>query len=54
VEWQIRGGPPKGVGFDLWVVYVCWVAGLVVLYPLCRWYASFRARRRDLRLLRYL
>ena len=38
--------PPK-LGFDLWVVYVAWILGTLLLYPLCRWYAALKARRRD-------
>jgi uncharacterized membrane protein len=34
-------------GFDLWVVYVVWVVAVAVLYPLCRWFAGVKARRRD-------
>jgi uncharacterized membrane protein len=42
------GSPPgANVGFDLWVVYVVWLAGVLLLYPLCRWYASLKARRTD-------
>jgi hypothetical protein len=39
--------PPAGYGFGLPVVYVLWLLGLVLLYPLCRWFASVKARRRD-------
>jgi len=38
---------PPNAGFDLWVVYVAWIAGVVLLYPLCRWYAGVKARRTD-------
>jgi uncharacterized membrane protein len=40
-------GPPPGVGFSLPVVYVCWMAGVLVSYPLCKWFAGVKARRRD-------
>jgi hypothetical protein len=40
-------GPPPGVGFSLWVVYACWIAGVLLLYPLCKWFAAMKARRRD-------
>lgn len=40
-------GPPPGVGFSLAVVYVCWIAGVLLLYPLCKWFAGVKARRRD-------
>jgi len=34
-------------GFDLWVVYAVWLAIVAGLYPLCRWFAALKARRRD-------
>ena len=38
---------PSGVGFPLWVVYVCWIIGVLLLYPLCKWFAGVKARRRE-------
>jgi uncharacterized membrane protein len=38
---------PPGVGFNLAVVYASWLAGVLLLYPLCRWFAGVKARRRD-------
>ncbi len=38
---------PQGYGVSLLGVYVGWVAVIVTLYPLCRWMASVKARRRD-------
>jgi len=38
---------PANVGFDLWVVYVVWFVGVMLLYPICKWYASVKARRQD-------
>jgi uncharacterized membrane protein len=37
---------PPGAGFDLWVVYATWLAGLLLLYPLCLWYGKIKLRRR--------
>ncbi len=42
-----NGGPPPGVGFSLWVVYACWIVGVLLLYPLCKWFAGVKARRQD-------
>jgi uncharacterized membrane protein len=39
--------PSPNVGFDLWVVYVVWLAGVLLLYPVCKWYGSVKARRKD-------
>jgi hypothetical protein len=44
------GGPatlfPEGFGYPLRLTYVVWIAIVVLLYPLCRWFAGFKARRR--------
>jgi uncharacterized membrane protein len=39
--------PPSGIGFPLWIVYLCWIVGVLLLYPLCKWFAGVKARRRD-------
>lgn len=42
------GAAPAGnFGFGLGVTYLAWIAGTLLLYPLCRWYAGVKARRRD-------
>jgi len=41
-------------GFSLPVVYATWLAVLVMLYPLCRWYSGLRQRHRDWWWLSYL
>jgi len=45
------GGPrdafPSGFGFSLGVVYAVWFLVVVTLYPLCRWFAQLKQRRRD-------
>ena len=45
------GGSPKmfppDFGYSLWVVYAVWIGVVVTLYPVCRWYAQLKARRRD-------
>ena len=38
---------PKGFGVGLPGVYLIWIAIVVILYPLCRWVAAAKARRRD-------
>lgn len=45
------GGPaqlfPPDFGWSLTVVYCLWVAVVVLLYPLCRWYARVKSERRS-------
>lgn len=36
-----------GSGYPLWVVYAVWLVLVLALYPLCRWYAALKARRRE-------
>jgi uncharacterized membrane protein len=38
---------PQGYGVSLFGVYAVWVVVIVTLYPLCRWSAGVKARRRD-------
>ena len=41
-------GPPQpGIGFNLVVVYLVWIGGVLLLYPLCKWFAGVKQRRRD-------
>jgi uncharacterized membrane protein len=44
----------QGTGFSLPVVYLSWLAVLLLLYPLCLWYSRLRQRHRDWRWLSYL
>jgi uncharacterized membrane protein len=38
---------PQGYGIGLPGVYIVWLLVIVMLFPLCRWVASLKARRRD-------
>ncbi|MGZ5553104.1 MAG: DUF1624 domain-containing protein, partial [Chthoniobacterales bacterium] len=38
---------PRDYGYTLPVVYVIWVIVVVLMYPLCRWFAEVKQRRRD-------
>ncbi|MBA2626697.1 MAG: hypothetical protein H0U85_01665 [Gemmatimonadales bacterium] len=39
--------PPPGWGFSLPVVYLVWALVVVLMYPLCRWFAALKQRRPD-------
>jgi uncharacterized membrane protein len=45
------GGPrelfPENFGYSLWAVYGVWLMVVVLLYPVCRWFANVKSRRRD-------
>lgn len=45
------GGPsqhfPPGYGYSLWVVYAVWLGVVAALYPLCRWFADLKRRKRS-------
>jgi hypothetical protein len=38
---------PGEYGFGLPVVYIVWAALVLSLYPLCRWFAELKRRRKD-------
>jgi uncharacterized membrane protein len=39
--------PPPGWGFSLPIVYLIWASVVIALYPLCRWFAAVKERRKD-------
>ncbi len=39
--------PPPGWGFPLPVVYAVWALVVTTMYPLCRWFAAVKQRRRN-------
>jgi uncharacterized membrane protein len=40
-------GPPPGWGFSLPVMYLIWMGVIVIMYPLCAWFANLKMHRRD-------
>jgi hypothetical protein len=44
IDWT---GPVPDMGFNLAVVYACWIGGVLLLYPLCKWFAGVKQRRKD-------
>jgi uncharacterized membrane protein len=46
--WTIGGKTlPEGYGYDLPIVYAVWASVVLLLYPLCRWYAGVKKRSRS-------
>jgi uncharacterized membrane protein len=43
--YYARPDPASGYGQDLWVVYVVWIVAVLILFPLCRWFARVKAHR---------
>jgi uncharacterized membrane protein len=39
--------PPTDAGFGLGITYLAWILGIVVTYPLCRWFAGVKRRRTE-------
>jgi len=49
-RWLLGQFPPQKPatwGLDLVGVYAIWLCVVVILYPLCRWFASIKQRRRE-------
>ena len=43
-----------GEGYSLWVVYFIWLAVVISLYPLCKWYDHYKTSHREKWWLSYL
>ncbi|WP_205513056.1 DUF1624 domain-containing protein [Longitalea arenae] len=48
------GRPKAGSGLALWAIYLVWLAIVVVMYPLCKWYARYKADHKEKKWLRYI
>jgi len=52
--WITQQPGLKGYGFDLWVVYVVWIALIASLYPLCKRFDNYKTSHREKWWLSYL
>lgn len=53
-NFMTSGAPPADFGAGLAGAYAAWLTILILLYPLCRWFADVKRRRVDLWWLSYL
>jgi uncharacterized membrane protein len=49
-----NGRPEATNGVSLAAVYLIWVAVVLILYPVCRWYGNYKMNNPENRLLKYL
>jgi len=51
----VTGSPQlQGYGFSLGMVYLLWIVVVVSLYPLCKWYDTYKRKHRDKQWLSYI
>ena len=49
-----NGRPKTGCGVELAAIYLIWLAVVVILYPVCKWYGNYKSEHRENKLLKYL
>lgn len=48
-------GRPKGVsGVELPIIYLIWLGIVLLMYPLCQWYSTYKMNHKENKWLRYL
>ena len=47
------GPPVTGGSLTTWCIYPIWIAVVVVMYPLCRWYGRYKLTHPEKTFLRY-
>jgi uncharacterized membrane protein len=52
--WVTDSPQLRGYGFNLLTVYLLWVAVVAILYPLCKWYDSYKRSHREKVWLSYI
>lgn len=53
-KWVTDMEELKGYGFDLWIVYVVWVLIILMLYPFCKKFDTYKMNNKDKKWLSYL
>jgi uncharacterized membrane protein len=49
-----NGRPATGGGVQLPLIYLIWLSVVLFLYPVCKWYGSYKSLHKENMLLRYL
>jgi uncharacterized membrane protein len=53
-NWVTASPELKNYGFSLGVVYLLWILVIIGLYPLCKWYDTYKRNHREKQWLSYL
>jgi uncharacterized membrane protein len=48
------GRPEKGGGLDLPGLYLLWISVVIILYPVCKWFGTYKEKHREINWLHYL
>ncbi len=46
-DWVTESESLQGYGVDLWLVYLIWLGIIILLYPLCKKFGSYKMRHRE-------
>ena len=49
-----NGRPKTGGGVDLAVIYLIWLVVVIMLYPVCKWYGTYKSEHKQNKFLRYI
>jgi hypothetical protein len=50
----MSSGALTGYGYSLGIVYLVWVAIIVLLYPICKWFMKYKATHKGTWWLSYI
>jgi uncharacterized membrane protein len=48
------GRPASGFGLSLTSIYIYWISLVVFMFPLCRWYGKYKAKKRHIKWLKFI
>jgi uncharacterized membrane protein len=49
-----NGRPKESGGVDIQYIYLIWIGVVALLYPVCKWYGTYKFNHTELKFLRYL